>query len=74
MGITCSQLPYNYDNLTLPFIWGQFNGNFARYQITIFNPFNTFTRRYVIIHFTWTLPNYTRGNGNVIIILESCLW
>ena len=30
-GITCFPLPYNHGNLTLLFIWGNFNGNLARF-------------------------------------------
>ena len=29
--ITCSMLPYDYVNLPLPFIWGNFYSNFARF-------------------------------------------
>ena len=30
-GVTYYMLPYNYGNLPLPFIRGNFNGNFAHY-------------------------------------------
>ena len=39
-----------------------------------FTPFYAFMIIYIQIHFPWTLPDCTRGNGNVLIFLESYFW
>ena len=42
MGIDCHLLPYNYGNLPLLFIWGDFYGNFVRFFITLNSHFGYF--------------------------------
>ena len=39
-----------------------------------FTPFYAFMRSFILIHFPWKLPDFTREYGNVLIILESCFW
>ena len=86
IGSTYSLLSYKYENLPLPYSWGNFYGDFPgfiiknypnllsnyypRYTFWVIYPFYAFTITYIWIQFPLTLNDCTKRNGNVLIFWD----